>query len=106
MITLKEFPGKSFNTSEEALKELIANKKTIIAQKKGAIKLADPFQFSGWTKNDQNAEKAESQTKEANVLNVVAVSNACNYLDSHGDVSINGSWNRTAKNTKNGLHLQ
>ncbi|MDN5395027.1 MAG: hypothetical protein L0G05_00775, partial [Chryseobacterium sp.] len=33
-------------------------------------------------------------------------SNACNYFDSHNDVSITGSWNRTAKNTTNGLHLQ
>ena len=109
MITLKEFPGKTFETSDEAMKELIANKKLIIAAKKAAIKYADALPYHGTVANEKNeVVKASSipNIGEVNTIKVAAVSNACNYFDSHGDVSINGSWNRTAKNTKEGLHLQ
>lgn len=109
MITLKEFPGKTFETSEEAMKELIANKKLIIAEKKSAIKYADALPYFGTIANEKNEViKAANagNLADATAIKVVAVSNACNYYDSHGDVSINGSWNRTAKNTKDGLHLQ
>ena len=109
MITLKEFPGKTFETSDEALKELIANKKLIIAAKKAAIKYADALPYNGTVANEKNeVVKASSipNISEVNTIKVAAVSNACNYFDSYGDVSISGSWNRTAKNTKDGLHLQ
>ena len=109
MITLKEFPNRTFTTFDEAMKELIANKKIIIAAKKSAIKYADSLPYFGTIQNEnKEVVKAESENKleDALSINVVAVSNACNFYDSHGDVSINGSWNRTAKNTKNGLHLQ
>lgn len=107
MVIVKEFPNRSFATAEEAMKELVANKKTLIAAKKSAVKFTDAIPFFGLPEVDKTAEKAESgKLEDANVINVVAVSNACNYYDSHGDVSINGSWNRTAKNQKNGLHLQ
>ena len=107
MVIIKEFPNRTFETDEIALKELIANKKTLIAAKKSAIKYADAIPFISLPSVPKTADKAETtKLEDANVINVVAVSNACNYYDSHGDVSINGSWNRTAKNQKNGLHLQ
>lgn len=107
MVVIKEFPNRSFNTSEEALKELIANKKTLIAAKKSAIKFSDAIPFFGLPTEEKTAEKAESsKLEDAQVIFITAVSNACNYYDSHGDVSITGSWNRTAKNQKRGLHLQ
>ena len=109
MITLKEFPNKIFDTSDDAMKELILNKKLIIAEKKLAVKYADALPYYGTIENDKKEiVKATNSAnlKDATSIKVVAVSNACNFYDSHGDVSINGSWNRTAKNTKYGLHLQ
>lgn len=109
MIVLKEFPNKTFATSDEAVKELIENKKVLIAQKKSAIKFSDPLPFVNMPVIDKTATKADGETPtlaNATSINIVAVSNACNYYDSHGDVSINGSWNRTANNQKNALHLQ
>ena len=109
MITLKEFPNKIFDTSDDAMKELILNKKLIIAEKKLAVKYADALPYYGTIENDKKEiVKATNSAnlKDATSIKVVAVSNACNFYDSHGDVSINGSWNRTAKNTKDGLHLQ
>ena len=109
MITIKEFPSKSFSTADEAMKELVLNKKTLISQKKSAVKFSDAIPFSGTPSIEKAANKAEGETPslaDATSIKISAVSNACNYYDSHGDVSINGSWNRTAKNQKNGLHLQ
>lgn len=109
MITIKEFPSKSFSTADEAMKELVLNKKTLISQKKSAVKFSDAIPFSGSPSIEKAATKAEGETPslaDATSIKISAVSNACNYYDSHGDVSINGSWNRTAKNQKNGLHLQ
>lgn len=107
MVVIKEFPNRSFESTELAIKELIANKKTLIAAKKSAIKYADAIPFFGLPNPEKSAEKAEApKLEDANVILITAVSNACNYYDSHGDVSINGSWNRTAKNQNRGLHLQ
>ena len=109
MITIKEFPSKSFSTADEAMKELVLNKKTLISQKKSAVKFSDAIPFSGTPAIEKTANKAEGESPtlaDATSIKIIAVSNACNYYDSHGDVSINGSWNRTAKNQKSGLHLQ
>ena len=107
MITLKEFPNKSFATKEEALKELVLNKKTLLAAKKAVIKHADAISYHGNFQEKTEAIKAgNTDLRDVNTITVKAVSNAVNYFDSHGDVSLPGSWNRTAKNTKDGLHLQ
>lgn len=108
MITLKEFPDKQFSTQEKAFKFLCENKKLIIAQKKAMIKEADSLPYFGTIESEKEVIKAVNYEtlKDSKFIKVVAVSNACNYYDSHGDVSINGSWNRTAKNTKDGFHLQ
>ena len=108
MITLKEFPDKQFSTQEKAFKFLCENKKLIIAQKKSVIKEADSLPYYGTIESEKEVIKAVNyeSLKDSKIIKVVAVSNACNYYDSHGDVSINGSWNRTAKNTKDGFHLQ
>ena len=107
MITLKEFPNKIFATKEEAFKELVLNKKTLIAAKKAVIKHADAISYNGNFQEKTEAIKAgNTDLRDVNTITVKAVSNAVNYFDSHGDVSMPGSWNRTAKNTKDGLHLQ
>ena len=107
MITLKEFPNKSFATKEEAFKELVLNKKTLLAAKKAVIKHADAISYHGNFQEKTEAIKAgNTDLRDVNTITVKAVSNAVNYFDSHGDVSMPGSWNRTAKNTKDGLHLQ
>lgn len=109
MIRLKEFPDKAFANEEDAFKFLIANKALIIAQKKSAIKYADALPYFSTIENENKEIVKASDVVELQnetTIKVVAVSNACNYYDSHGDVSIKGSWNRTAKNTNDGLHLQ
>lgn len=109
MIVLKEFPEKTFTTSEEAVEFLVKNKKFVVSQKKSIIKHADGIDFNGGVSNDKKEViKSSSNASAENIskINIVAVSNTCNYYDSHGDVSLNGSWKRTANNTKDALHLQ
>ena len=110
MVVIKEFPSRSFESRVDALKELVTNKKTLIAQKKGIIKEADAINcYKIDNGSDVSVSKAESAAvvkSDTDTIIVKAVSNAVNYYDSHGDVSLPSSWNRTAKNTKNGLHLQ
>lgn len=109
MIVIKEFPEKTFSTPEEAVEFLVKNKKFVISQKKSIIKHADGIDFNGNISNDKKEViKSNSNVSAENIskINIVAVSNTCNYYDSHGDVSLNGSWKRTANNTKDALHLQ
>lgn len=108
MIRIKEIPEKSFDSNEEALKFLIENKKIIIAEKTVSVKETDGIPYYGSIINEKGvAIKAEDQIEaNVNTIKLIIVGNACNYYDSHGDVSIDGSWNRTVKNTKEGLHLQ
>ena len=109
MIELKEFQNKSFNSIDDAHRFLIENKKLVIAAKKSTVKWCDNISLYSTDKDVKTtADKADDNSviDDINVINVVAVGNACNYFDSHRDVSISGSWNRTAKNAKGGLHLQ
>jgi len=94
-ITLKEFPGLIFDTKELALKHLVENQKVLIAQKKATLKMADsvgPTTLYLPKSGDASKQSAESVSlADATRLKVRVVGNACNYLDSHGDVSIKGA---------------
>lgn len=109
MITLKEISNKTFSSTDEALKFLIENKKIVIANKTSNLKKADGISFNEslrTVKDEVFKDDSNIDISSVNQIKIIAVGNACNYYDSHGDVSINGSWNRTVKNTKEGLHLQ
>lgn len=109
MITIKEISNKTFSTEEEALKFLVKNKKIVIANKSSEMKKADGISFNESLKSVKDEViKSDSNidVSTVNQIKITAIGNTCNYYDSHGDVSITGSWNRTANNTKEGLHLQ
>lgn len=112
MIKAIEFPNKEFATKEELFAELKKEKANLISLKKSAIKNADSFCFNASTV--LSSEKPYSAIKEEinanngipDSLNVKVVINTTNFLDSHGDVHINGIWNKTLKDNKSFLHLQ
>lgn len=107
MITVKEFPGKQFTTKEELFKELSANKALLKANKMLQIKESDSIAYSFAVNEKKEALKAgEIRFEEINVLDVKLVINSCNLFDSHSDVSIDSSWNRTVKNAKRVLLLE
>lgn len=106
MITVKEFPNRQFATIQELHKALSENKELLKSQKKLQTKFTDTIAYSFAVNEKNEAVKSESiNIDEVNVLRIKVVINTCNYFDSHYDVSLNGSWNRTVKNTKRTLLL-
>ena len=71
MITLKEFPNKIFDTSDDAMKELILNKKLIIAEKKLAVKYADALPYYGTIENDK--KEIVKATNSANLKDATSI---------------------------------
>jgi len=107
MIIAAEFPNKEFATKEELFKALKDNKKELISLKKSITKQADAVSF-GYMENEIETANKEEINNEQNpdVLNVKVVINTTNFLDSHGDVHINGIWNKSVKDNVSFLHLQ
>lgn len=92
-----------FNSKKELFSWLVANKQTLIAQKKFEIKFADPFVYNNRIGNNEQRDKAvvNNDTKELLVKSII---NTTNWLDSHGDVHIPGLWAKSISETK-GLYL-
>jgi len=107
MIVVKEFPDKEFETKEELFKELKANKKQLISLKKSVTKNADAVSY-GYIENisKNSVNKAIGASDLPDTLDVKVVINTTNYLDSHGDVHVNGIWNKSVSDNKTFLHLQ
>jgi len=107
MITVKEFPNKEFDSREDLFKELIANKKELIAIKKSTTKNADAVSYGYIETISKNAtNKAIASADLPDTLDVKVVINTTNFLDSHGDVHVNGIWNKSVSDNKTFLHLQ
>jgi hypothetical protein len=108
MIKVLEFPNKEFETQEELFKALKDNKKELISLKKSITKQADAVSF-GYSDVDVPGEVVKEETSDnqnPDILNVKVVINTTNFLDSHGDVHINGIWNKSVKDNVSFLHLQ
>lgn len=113
MIEVNEFPNRTFASKEELFAELRNNKKTLISVKRATDKRADSFCFyttanSGYKSATQKNDDYSNDVAIMDNLAVKCVINTTNYLDSHGDVHINGIWNKSISdnNGKGFLHLQ
>lgn len=111
MIEVREFPNQQFETKEQLFEALKANKKTLISTKKATEKRADAVSY-GYietiSKNATTKEENSAPMNDLSTLNVKVVINTTNFLDSHGDVHINGIWNKSVSDNANKgfLHLQ
>lgn len=97
MIDLSKYTDK-----DELFDHLHSNKSTYIAQKKSAIKQADPVSYCGMFKHDDKSDISNKSASESELLNmdsirVKSVINTTNILDSHKDVHIPKIWNKTLK---------
>jgi len=108
MIVVKEFPDRHFSDNEELFKALAENKNTLIAQKKMITKQADAVMYYVMVEDEKGeAKKADiTDISLINTLKASLVINTTNLLDSHSDVHFKGTWNKSAKETKNTLLLQ
>jgi hypothetical protein len=92
-----------FKTIEERFDYLRANKRLIVAQKKSAIKLADPLQhldFSPETGLYASKAVGLSGTEDFSVIQARLAINTTNLMDSHDDVHIPGLWSKSLKERK------
>lgn len=105
------FDASKFKTKKELFDFLVENKSSLIAQKKAQLKTADCVVFSPSVSLDitkTNANKANNpiDVKDMDSINVVAVINTTNLMDSHMDVHVPGLWNKSLSENKTIMHLQ
>ncbi len=106
MIQVLEFPNKEFESKEDLFKALVENKKELISIKKSITKNADAVSYGYIETIKSGANKAIASADLPQELSVKVVINTTNFLDSHGDVHIDGIWNKSVKDNKSFLHLQ
>ncbi len=95
----------TFETKKEKIKFLVENKDTLIAQKKAVTKYADGIAYHGVLLQDQEDLVIKSLHAQ-NELQVKAVINTTNIMDSHEDVHLDGLWKKSIKENKNIMHIQ
>lgn len=99
-----------FAEKSDLFEFLIKNEKELIAEKKYSVKEADAFSYTKeFAVEDENAYKAINNkpvTEDVNLLKTKLVINTTNWLDSHGDVHIQGLWTKTLSETKTVYLLQ
>lgn len=100
-----------FNSKQEEIDYLVANKNAIIATKKAEIKKADAVCFAVPLIDEKGIEiKAEpkqvSELLKQDSIKVKVVINTTNLIDSHRDVHMKGIWKQSIKQNKSFLHLQ
>lgn len=86
---------KEFATKEDMFAELKANKDRLISLKKATIKESDPICLHIKTDESQKADGEEGTIGYGSVI--YPVINTTNFLDSHGDVHIDGLWDVSVK---------
>lgn len=95
-----------FESKKEKIDFLVENKDSLISQKKSVIKYADGISTTIIPANyDSDTVKSNSE-ENLTSINVKAIINTTNILDSHGDVHIKGLWNKSLKENKRILHIQ
>lgn len=106
MIFCKEL-NKSFEDKKTLFKELKANEKTIIAQKKLEIK---SFEKGLQVVSNQNQISKALQDETIKGIKFddnyyYFVVNSANILDSHNDMHVDGNWNKTVKEQQGRVYL-
>lgn len=99
MITLKEFPNRTFKNWNEAFAALKENEEKLINLKCSQVyKSVDKLQGFSITPfldvSKIEADKAEPWMKSGMLYPII---NTTKYFDSHGDVHFDGLWNRSLK---------
>lgn len=79
---------------------LIANKQAMIAQKTSTIKLADAFSADFFIRTKSSEAQKAAVSADANAIEVESIINTTKLLDSHGDVHLDGLWNKSLRETK------
>ena len=102
MIFCKEL-NKSFATKQEMFLALKENKDKIIGLKKAAIKDSEPVLF--FPREDKESVKSFDPAKTVSTGDFIyPIINTTNWLDSHGDVHLDGIWDNSLKDQQGKVH--
>ncbi len=97
----------TYENKADLFKWLKENKTFLLQAKKAQIKEADAVLYSQVGEMPEAVNKAEAQTQtDPTKLQVKAVINTTNYMDSHDDVHIKGIWNKSLNERKSYYLLQ
>ena len=97
----------TYENKADLFKWLKENKTFLLQAKKSQIKEADAVLFAQGGSAPEAVNKAEAQTQtDPTKLQVKAVINTTNYMDSHDDVHIKGIWNKSLNEKKSYYLLQ
>lgn len=104
------FNKSDFKTKRALIEHIIKNEDTLMMHAKSLYKEADAYSFFDNINSigdKQIAVKSNEYIAEPpSELNVLAVINTTNLLDSHGDVHIPGLWTKTLSENKRIKHIQ
>jgi hypothetical protein len=91
--------NQNFETKQEMFAAIKANKDKIVGLKKASFKNSDPvsYAYKGEVTKDANASTGIGDF-------VYAVINTTNWLDSHGDVHLDGIWDNSIKDQQGKLY--
>lgn len=94
-----------FAEKQELFDWLVANKTTLINQKKFEIKHGDAITYCGKSLDRDEADEAEKGERslliDADKIKVKSIINTTNLMDSHSDVHINGLWKKSLSENNN-----
>lgn len=104
------FELPTFKTKKELFDHLVKNEEYILEEKMAEFKKADGVGFLVVTDKavgkDQTDKSTPSSLLEKDMIEVVAIINTTNIMDSHKDVHIPGIWDKSLKENKRIKHLQ
>lgn len=105
---MKRLEIPEFEERKNLQKFLFENKAKLMAQKKAITKEADGIGMSSILfANKEGASKSEPiDINSVDEIQVKAIINTTNMIDSHVDLHVSGIWNKTVKENKNMLHVQ
>lgn len=107
MLVTKDFEGIEFRSKEELHNHIRANKQSMYAAKMLATKHSDAFSYNALVSHPTIANKEGIPIdREVNKLLVKLVANSCGIFDSHFDVHLQKSWDKTASESGVFYHLQ
>lgn len=99
-----------FETKKELFDFIVKNEEQLLNQKKSIFKKADGIGIDYVIAEKNNVAKAnKSNTSDLlnkDTLDVIAVINTTNIMDSHKDVHIPGLWDKSLSENKRILHVQ
>ena len=97
----------TYENKADLFKWLKENKTFLLQAKKAQIKEADAVLYSHVGEMPEAVNKSEAQAQtDPTKLQVKAVINTTNYMDSHDDVHIKGIWNKSLNERKSYYLLQ